>query len=141
MDLNDLHLLLNAFLPFLTAFIFLMLVVAGWFVARKYGALTAYVAFVWVIPLLSIFLLKWGEQLGFWYTSLSTPYALGFVFVSFVVGVVCLPLILYLNWRQLSALKIVGVVLCGLLHSFPFLLFVIVVSVLVFGEVNSLRAP
>jgi len=133
MDLNDLPLLLTAFVPFLTAFIFLMLIVAGWVVARKYGALTAYVAFVWVIPFVSILLLKWGEQLGFWYTSLSTPYALGFVFVSFVVGIVCLAFILYLNWRRLSALKIAGLVLCGLLHSFPFFLFMLISVSVILG--------
>ena len=134
MDLNDLPLLLAAFLPFLMAFIFLMLIVAGWVAARKYGGLTAYVAFVWVIPIVSVVWLRWGEQLGFWSTSLSLPFALGFVLVSFVVGVVCLSLILYLNWRQLSALKIAGLVLCGLLHSFPFFLFVLISVSVILGK-------
>jgi hypothetical protein len=124
MDFDDLRLLLAASLPFLISFIFMMLLVAGWMVARKCGALTAYVAFVAVIPVTAVvWLLGQGR------------FALFVILVSFVVGMVCLPLILYLNWRRLSPPKVAGVVVCGLLHSSPFFLFVfILVAALVGGK-------
>ena len=122
MDLSDLPLLLGAFLPLLISFIFLMLVATGWMVAQKYGGPIAYVAFVWVIPLVSTIWLKWEDRLGF-ESPMGSLFLLYVIFVSFVVGVVCLPLVLYLNWRQLSRLKVIGLVLCAQLHSFPFYLF------------------
>jgi hypothetical protein len=133
--LDDLPDFLVAFLPFLISFISLMLIVAGWMVARKYGALTAYVAFVWVIPVVSIVWLKWEDRLGFDGSFITLPFLLGVVLVSFLVGIVCLPLILYLNWRQLSVLKIAGLILCGLSHAFPSLLFAFIwVYVIFFGK-------
>jgi hypothetical protein len=135
MNFDDLPLLLAASLPFLINFIFVMLLVAGWMVARKYGALTAYVAFVAVIPVTSAVWLLGQGRFGFFDAPFGLFFALFVILVSFVIGIACLPLILYQNWRRLSALKVAGVVVCGLLHSSPFLLFAfILVSVLVGGN-------
>jgi hypothetical protein len=135
MNFDDLSLLLAVSLPFLINFIFIMLLVAGWMVARKYGALTAYVTFVAVIPVTAVVWLLGQGRFGFFESPFGVFFALFVILVSFVVGMVCLPLILYLNWRRLSPPKVAGVVVCGLLHSSPFFLFVfILVAALVGGK-------
>jgi hypothetical protein len=61
-------------------------------------------------------------QLGFAGSLFNLPFIIGLFFVSFVLGIVCLPVLLYLNWRRLSGLARVGVFLCGTLYAFPILL-------------------
>jgi hypothetical protein len=123
-------------LPFLITFAFVLLIVAGLFVARKYGKATAYLVFNWVIPLVSVVWWQWGEeQLGFGYSLLNPFFVFGIVFVSFAVGIVCLPPILYLNWRRLSALNLGALLFSGLLHASAFLLYVwISLSVFIHGK-------
>jgi hypothetical protein len=90
---------------------------------------------VWVIPLVTVVWLKGEDRFAFGSSFISLYFVLFVILVSFVVGIVCLPLILYLNWRRLSVSKVAGVVVCGLLHSSPFFLFVfILVAMLVGGK-------
>ena len=111
-------------------------VLAGVVVAWKYGTVLSYVLFVWVNPLASVLWLKWGEeQLGFQFSSLNTPFVTAVLLLGFVVGIVCFPVLLYLNWRKLSVVKKFGLALCAVAHSFPFSIYIFIwVSVLIWGK-------
>jgi hypothetical protein len=111
-------------------------VLAAIVVAWKYGAVFSYVLFVWVTPSASVLWLKWGEnQLGFQFSSLNIPFVMAVLLLGFVVGIVCFPVLLYLNWRRLSAIKKLGLGLCAVAHSFPFSLYLLIwVSVLIWGK-------
>jgi hypothetical protein len=123
-------------LPSLITLLFLSLLGAGLWIARKKGALYAYISFVWLIPLASSMWLLWGEdQLGFGYSILNVPFVLGVISISFLLAIIGLPLLIYLNWNRLSGLQIAGLCGCALLHGFPFFLYILIwVSVLIWGK-------
>ena len=122
-------------LPSLIGLTFLLLLCVGLWVARRYGPVRAYAGFAWLIPLASFIWLKWEFESGFGSSALNVPFVLTVVGVSFVLGVVCFPLLVYRNRGRLSALKVAGLLICALLHGFPFLLYVLIfASVLIWGK-------
>lgn len=123
-------------LPPLIVLTFVLLVCAGLWVARKYGAVPAYIGFSWVIPLASFIWLKWGEdELVFGTSALNIPFVTAILGISSLLFLICLPLLIGINRGHLSSLTTVGLIIGGLLHGFPFLLYIsIYLSVLIYGK-------
>jgi hypothetical protein len=114
---------------------FLLLLCAGLWVARRYGPIRAYVGFAWLIPLTSIIWFKWEFESGLGSSALNVPFVLTVIGVSFVLAVVCFPLLVYRDRGRLSPLRAAGLLTGALLHGFPFLLYVLVfASVLIWGK-------
>ena len=123
-------------LPTIISLVYIIVVAAGVYVTWKYGSVYAYAAFFWVFPLAAITCLNWGEgPLGFGYSILNPPYVLGTVLGSFVIGVICLPIVILWNWRELSPLKAVVLVVAGIFHASPFLFcFLFAVAISIWGK-------
>ncbi len=123
-------------LPPLIFLAFILVICAGLWVARRYGAITAYLGFAWLVPLTSLVWLKWGEsRLGFGESVLNAPFLLTVLAASFTLGVVCLPLLIARNRGRLSPLKVVGLSLGSLLHGSACLLYVLIfAAVLIWGK-------
>ena len=122
-------------LPLLIALTFVMLVYAGLWVARKYGAIPAYIGFAWLIPLTTLIYLKWEYNLGFPFSLINVPFVLAVTGISLLLSAICFPLLIHLNRGRLSVPKVIGLSVSALLHGSPFLLYVFTfISVLIWGK-------
>lgn len=124
------------FLPSIISLIYLLILASGVCVAWKYGSVYAYASFFWVFPLAAILWLNWGEgPLGFGYSMLNLPFVLGTVWGSFGLGIICFPIILILNWSELSPTKTAFLVVSAIFHASPFLFyFLFTVAVNIWGK-------
>ena len=123
-------------LPPLIFLTFVLLICVGLWVARRYGAVPAYLGFAWLIPLASLTWLRWGEsKLGFGESILNAPFLLTVLAASFILGVVCFPVLIAKNRGRLSILKVVGLSFSSLLHGSACLLYVLIfAAVLIWGK-------
>jgi len=102
---------------------FLLLVCASVWVALKYGTVTAYIGFAWLIPLAGI--IWWTfEYKIFGSSGLNLPFVLTFIIVS-LLAVLCFPVLIVLYWHHLSGLRRAGLMVSAFLHGIPFLMFLL----------------
>jgi len=104
----------SIFLITLTLLIFL-----GLWVAFKYGSVTAYIGFSWVIFLASIY--WWHYELN----ALNFEFLQTLIVVSFLLSVICLPMLIVTNWKTLSVKKFLGLIVSAFFHGIPFLMYLL----------------
>lgn len=111
-------------IPALIFLTFVLLLGSGFLIARKYGSIPAYIGFAWLIPVTSIIWLKGEGKLGFSESLLNLPFVLTVTAASFLLSVICFPIILLTNRESLSVLRVVGLSVGALLHAIPFLIYI-----------------
>ncbi len=98
---------------------FILLVGLGLWYAFKYGAISAYIKFAWLIPLAGIY--WWNYELDLF----NEKFVLTLIGFSFVLSIICLPLLMITNWRNLSILKFLGLTISAFFHGIPFLVYLL----------------
>ena len=112
------NILLHRAVSFFAFGAFILLVCAGLWVAARYGAVAGYVGFAWLLPLAAALWLKYEYEL-FGISPLNEPFVYTLVGMSFVLVVVCFPLLIAAEWGELSALTLAGLSLSSFLHGIP----------------------
>jgi hypothetical protein len=100
---------------FLVLLILLVLVAIG--VAFSYGSVKAYIAFSWIIPFAGIY--WWNYEVDI----LNAEFIITLVWVSFLLSIICLPLLLIIYWKTLSGQQIMWMIISAFFHSIPFLMY------------------
>jgi hypothetical protein len=97
---------------------FILLIGLGCWFSFYHGAVKAYIYFSWVTPLAGIY--WWNYELDL---SVNEFFINTLVLISFLLSVVCLALLLIINWENMSALKFLGLIISAFFHSIPFLMY------------------
>jgi hypothetical protein len=97
--------------------IFVLLICLGVWAAFKYGSIAAYIGFAWVIPLAGVY--WWNYELD----VLNERFITTLIGISFLLSVICLPLILFARWKNMSVPKFLGLIVSAFFHSVPFLMY------------------
>lgn len=91
-------------IPSLIFLTFVWLLWTGFLVARRYGPIPPYIGFAWLFPVTSLCWLAAGID----QSLIRIPFALTVIAASFVLSVICFPMILHTNREPLSVLIVVG---------------------------------
>ncbi len=122
MNRQEAEILLHKAFSVVVFAVFVGLLGAGVWVAWRYGVVAGYVGFAWVVPLAG--LLWWNFEFEmFGISPLNTPFILAVLWGSFVLSVVCFPLIV-VTQRGMSTLALAGVAAGALLNAVPFWVYV-----------------
>lgn len=91
---------------------------AGVWVAWSCGAVAGYLGFAWVIPLSAV--LWWNYEYEMFGSSpLNTPFILTLVWGSFLLSVVCFPVLVVTLWGRMTVLTFLGLAAGALLNGIP----------------------
>ena len=118
------NILLHRAVSFFVFGTFILLACAGVWVAAKYGAVAGYLGFAWLLPLAAALWLAYEFEL-FGISSLNLPFVYTLLWVSFILSVVCFPLLVATGWDDLSGLSLAGLSLGAFLHGVPLWIYIL----------------
>ena len=113
------NILLRQAFSFFTFGTLILLVCAGMLLALRYGAVAGYIGFAWVLPVAAALWLNFEYEL-FGTSMLNLPFVYTLVTLSFILSVICFPLLIISRWGELPILIMAGLSLSAFLHGIPF---------------------
>jgi hypothetical protein len=106
--------------PLLIVFVAYIGLICGSLLATwKYGIVTSYIGFAWLVPLAGIIWAKGYFAFGFTTSSFGDPFCLTAIVLS-LFALLCLPVIVAIYWHELSVIWRICLVAAGLSHGLPF---------------------
>jgi hypothetical protein len=103
---------------------FILLACAGLLVAARFGAVAGYIGFAWLVPLAGG--LWWNYEFElFGISPLNAPFLYTLMGASFVLCVVCFPLLMVTHRGSMSAAAFAVLPFAAALHGIPFLFYLL----------------
>ena len=107
-------------MPLLVIFIaYILLICGSLFATWKYGIVTSYIGFAWLVPLAGIIWAKGYFAFGFTTSSFGVPFCLTAIVLS-LLALLCLPVMVAIYWHDLSVICRIGMMVAALSHGLPF---------------------